>query len=49
MQESFDRQFPAMCFLEWATVWKGVAVVALMCGAIFAFYSSVQFLNPSQL
>ena len=49
LQESFDRQFPAMCFFEWASVWKVIAVIALMCGAIFAFYSSVQFLNPDEL
>jgi len=49
LQESFDKQFPAMCFFEWTSVWKVVAVVALMCGAIFAFYSSAQLLNTSQL
>jgi len=49
MQESFDRQFPGMCFLEWTSVWKAVMVIALICGAVFAFYSSVQFLNPSKL
>lgn len=45
--ESFDRQFPAMCFFEWTSVWKAVTVIALMCGAVLAFYSSIQFLNPT--
>jgi len=49
LQDSFERQFPAVFFIEWASVWKAVAIILLMFGAIFAFYSSVQFLNPSKL
>lgn len=43
---SFDGQFPAICMFDTNFLWKIIAIVGLLAGAILAFYSSIQYLNP---
>lgn len=44
---SFESQFPALCLFDTSFLWKIIAIVGLLAGAIVAFYSSIQYLNPS--
>lgn len=46
-QAAFESQFPPVCMWETNGLWKGIAIVALLIGAIIAFYSSIRFMNPA--